>query len=205
MSESTELPSEFRAVVRSHTRGLRDLVDNVSEYLEYQLPPIANVMSQCLRNGGLVMWCGNGGSAADSQHLAAELVGRFNRSRKALRSVSLASDTSVLTCISNDFSYENVFSRQVEALASPGDVLVALSTSGQSANIQRALIAANQCGATTIGILGRDGGSALGLATHKFLIQSNSTARIQEVQILVGHIICDLIEIQLGYSDADKR
>ena len=110
MSESTELPSEFRAVVRSHTRGLRDLVDNVSEYLEYQLPPIANVMSQCLRNGGLVMWCGNGGSAADSQHLAAELVGRFNRSRKALRSVSLASDTSVLTCISNDFSYENVFS-----------------------------------------------------------------------------------------------
>lgn len=199
------LYSEFGAVVRSHTHGLRDLVDEVSEYLESQLPQIANVMSQCLRNGGLIMWCGNGGSAADSQHLAAELVGRFNRNRTALRSVSLASDTSVLTCVSNDFSFEDVFSRQVEALANPGDVLVALSTSGQSANVQRALIAANQSGVTTIGIFGRDGGSALELATYKLLIESNSTARIQEVQILVGHIICDLIEIQLGYSDAVKR
>jgi len=194
----------MQAIVRRHTHELQDIVRKVSNYLEFQIPPIADAMSNCLQNGGLIMWCGNGGSAADSQHLAAELVGRFNRNRKAIRSVSLASDTSVLTCLSNDFSYEDVFARQIEAIARPGDVLVALSTSGQSINIQRALIAANQRDVTTIGILGRDGGPALELATHKLLVASESTARIQEIQIHIGHIICDLIEVQLGQLDVSN-
>ena len=129
--------------------------------------------------------------------MAAELVGRFNKDRKALSSIALTTDTSVLTCVANDYSYEDVFSRQLEALARSGDVLVVISTSGQSENVIRAIKTAKEIGLTTIALLGKDGGKAKSLVEHALVVPSDSTARIQEVHILIGHILCDLIEQEL--------
>ena len=155
---------------------------------------IARVMIDCAGHDGTILWCGNGGSAADSQHLAAELVGRFKRERRAIRSVALTTDTSVLTCLGNDYSFADIFARQVEALARKGDVLVGISTSGNSENVLRALQKAQSLGATTVGLLGRDGGK-IKSASHQFLIvPSDDTARIQEMHIMAGHIVCDLLE-----------
>ena len=151
-----------------------------------------------LEDGGTVYWCGNGGSASDSQHLAAELVGRFRNDRKALRSVALSTDTSVLTCVGNDFGFDKVFSRQVEALGRPGDVLIGISTSGNSTNILRAFEAASGLGMATVGLLGRDGGLALPIVDEAIVIPSDSTARIQECHILIGHILCEIVEEELG-------
>jgi len=159
----------------------------------------ANVkITRTLDNRGTLLWWGNGGSAADSQHLAAELVGRFKKNRKALRSVALTTDTSVLTCVANDYSYEDIFSRQLEALARPDDVLVAISTSGNSENVLRALKKSKDLGVKTIAFLGKDGGQAKSIADLAIVIPSDSTARIQEAHILIGHILCDLIEKGLG-------
>lgn len=157
-------------------------------------------IAQSLAKGGTLFWCGNGGSAADSQHLAAELVGRFKKDRKALRSIALTTDTSVLTCVANDYSYSDIFSRQLEALARDGDVLVTISTSGKSDNVLRALRAANEMGVKTVALLGKDGGQAKALADLAIVIPSDSTARIQEAHILIGHILCDLIEQELGLA-----
>ena len=157
-------------------------------------------IAKSLANGGTLFWCGNGGSAADSQHLAAELVGRFKEDRKALRSISLTTDTSVMTCVANDYSYEDIFSRQLEALARAGDVCVAISTSGNSENVMRALRSAKELGVKTIAFLGKDGGRAKSLADSAFVVPSNTTARIQEAHILIGHILCDLIEQELGLA-----
>jgi D-sedoheptulose 7-phosphate isomerase len=151
-----------------------------------------------LKSGGTVYWCGNGGSASDSQHLAAELVGQYKKDRQALRSVALNTDTSILTCVGNDLGFDQVFSRQVEALGRPGDVLVGISTSGESPNILRALEVASGLGMATVGLLGRGGGRALPLVDEAIVIPSDSTARIQECHILVGHILCEIIEEELG-------
>ena len=151
-----------------------------------------------LSKGGTIFWCGNGGSAADSQHLAAELVGRFKKNRKALRSIALTTDTSVLTCVANDYSYDVIFARQVEALGRPGDVLIGISTSGNSENVLRAFKAAKELGLMTIALLGKGGGYIKDLADHALVIPSDSTARIQEAHILIGHILCELIEQELG-------
>jgi len=153
-----------------------------------------------LATDGTVLWCGNGGSAADCQHLAAELVGRFQKDRKALRSIALTTDTSVMTCIANDYKYEEIFSRQIEAIARKDDTLVILSTSGNSKNITHALSLANKLGIQTLALLGRDGGQAKALANQAIVIPSRSTARIQEAHILIGHILCDLIEKELGLA-----
>ena len=151
-----------------------------------------------LAEGGTVFWCGNGGSASDSQHLAAELVGRYRNDRQALRSVALNTDTSILTCVGNDFGFDKVFSRQVEALGRPSDVLVGISTSGNSPNILRAFEAASGLGMVTVGLLGRDGGQALPIVDEAIVIPSDSTARIQECHILIGHILCEIVEEELG-------
>jgi len=191
-----------------------NLLTKISEHFNEHLQVIAAVPTLCsepiqsatiqivesLVKGGTLFWCGNGGSAADSQHLAAELVGRFKKDRKALRSIALTTDTSVLTCVANDYSYEDIFSRQLEALTRPGDVLVAISTSGNSENVLRALRTAQELGVKTIALLGKDGGQAKALADVAIVISSNSTARIQEAHILIGHILCDLIEQELGLA-----
>ena len=140
------------------------------------------------------MFCGNGGSAADSQHLSAELVGRYMKNRKPLASVALTTDTSVITAISNDFSFDDIFSRQIEALGNMGDVLVGISTSGNSENVIRAFEVAKQKGIKTIGLLGKGGGKSSAIVNKSLIVSSESTARVQEMHILIGHILCDLIE-----------
>jgi D-sedoheptulose 7-phosphate isomerase len=159
------------------------------------LQRIAGKLLAAVRAGGKVLWCGNGGSAADSEHLAAELVGRFKRERTSIASIALTADSSVLTGIGNDYGYDAVFSRQIEALCQPGDVVVGLSTSGNSANVCNALDAARACGAITVAITGRDGGRMAGFADFVLRIDSKETARIQEAHILAGHMLCDWVDI----------
>jgi len=157
-------------------------------------------IAKSLAKGGTLFWCGNGGSAADSQHLAAEFVGRFKKDRKPLRSIALTTDTSILTCVANDYSFEDIFSRQLQALGGGGDILVAITTSGNSENILRVLKTAKTLGVKTLALIGNEGGKAKTLADFSITIPSNSTARIQEAHILIGHILCDLIEQELGYA-----
>lgn len=157
-------------------------------------------ISGSLTKGGTLFWCGNDGSAADSQHLVAELVSRFKRGLKALRSIALTTDTSTLTCVGNDYSHEDIFPRQLEALAKEGGVLVAISTSGSSENVLLALGAAKELGVNTIALLGKDGGQAKALADFAVLVPSDSTARIQEAHIFSGNLLCDLIEKELGLA-----
>ena len=164
------------------------------ESLAPQIETVAKHMIQALQNGNTIFWCGNGGSASDAQHLAGELVGRFVGDRKALKSISLNADSAVMTCIGNDYGYEHTFSRQVEGLGSEGDVLVGITTSGNSENILNALVVANQKQMTTVGLFGKGGGKATSLVSEPIVIDSNTTARIQEMHITIGHILCDLIE-----------
>jgi D-sedoheptulose 7-phosphate isomerase len=161
---------------------------------------VSSLMMSVLEHGGTIYWCGNGGSAADSQHLAAELVGRFKADRRPLRSIALSTDTSVLTSVANDYSFDTIFSRQVEALGRPGDLLIGISTSGNSPNVLNAFQAAKLLGLKSVGLLGNDGGGAKGLVEHAIVIPSNNTARIQEAHILIGHCFCDLIEVGLGLA-----
>ncbi len=163
--------------------------------------PFAHLAEACVRAleaGGKILLCGNGGSAADAQHLAAELVIRYRFNRQALAALALTTDTSTLTACANDFSYDEIFSRQVEALMKPGDVLIGISTSGNSPNILRALEAAQRIGGTAAALAGRDGGKLPGLAEPLLVVPSPVTARIQEMHILIGHALCDMIEQRLG-------
>jgi D-sedoheptulose 7-phosphate isomerase len=157
----------------------------------------------CIERGGKIMFCGNGGSAGDAQHLAAELVGRLVRDRRALPGLALSTDSSALTCIANDFGYDEVFARQVEGLARAGDVLVAISTSGNSPNIVRAVQASRQLGVYVIGFLGRDGGALRSLVDLPIIVASHETARIQEAHIFLGHVMCAYIEQRLGVGGWD--
>ena len=176
------------------------VIEQVRKTLTGQISDNASLLAAALVGDRSIYWCGNGGSAADCQHLAAELVGRFKKNRRPLRSVALTTDTSVLTCVGNDFGYDDIFSRQVEALGREGDVLVAISTSGNSENVLRAIRAANDAGMVSIALLGKDGGPAKDLAQHSIVVPSVSTARIQEAHILIGHIFCELIEEELGFA-----
>jgi D-sedoheptulose 7-phosphate isomerase len=159
------------------------------------LEAIARAMVSTLRAGGKILWCGNGGSAGDSQHLAAELVGRYRRERHGMASLALTTDSSALTSIANDYGYEAVFSRQVEALGVEGDLLVGISTSGNSQNVVAALAAARRQGMATVAFTGAGGGRMVKLADHLFAVASKETARIQEAHILAGHMLCDWIEL----------
>lgn len=156
------------------------------------------IAAQALQAGGKLMFCGNGGSAADSQHLAAELTGRFIQDRRPLAALALSTDSSALTCIANDYTFDEVFARQVQGLGRKGDVLVGISTSGNSRNVIRAVEEARALGITVIGLLGRDGGALHALCDLAIVVPSQVTARIQEAHILIGHTLCGEIEQQLG-------
>tara|TARA_B110000858_G_C17701543_1_gene426188 strand:- start:71 stop:640 length:570 start_codon:yes stop_codon:yes gene_type:complete len=186
----------MKEIIKKHIRE-HELVLNSIESLFEPIQKVAELMSKCLKNNGAILWCGNGGSASDCQHLAGELVGRFVGNRRPLKSISLNSDTAVMTCIVNDYGYEYIFSRQVEALGSSGDMLVGISTSGNSQNILNAFQVANKIGMHTVGFLGKGGGKASDLANDSIIVPSDTTARVQEIHILIGHIICDLIEEKL--------
>lgn len=158
------------------------------------LVSIARMMALCLAKGGKILFCGNGGSAADAQHLAAEFVNRFLMERPPLPAIALTTDTSVLTAIGNDYGFDQVFSKQVQALAKAEDVLVALSTSGASPNMVAALRSAQDKGTTTVGLLGKDGGDMLALCNFVLHVQDDRTPLIQEVHITAGHLLCRLVD-----------
>ncbi len=168
--------------------------------LNNEINHVGVLAGKCLINGGKILFCGNGGSAADSQHLAAELTGRFIKDRRPLAAMALSSDTSALTCIGNDYSFDEIFARQVAGMGRAGDVLIAISTSGNSCNVIRAVEEAKKHGMLTIGLLGRDGGKLLSMCDHNIVVPSDVTARIQECHILIGHTLCGLIENELGFA-----
>ena len=168
--------------------------------LEPSVGRIGARLAAALQSGGKLMLCGNGGSAADSQHLAAELTGRLVDDRRPIAGLALSTDSSALTCIANDYGFDAVFERQVRALGRAGDALILISTSGNSANLLRAAEAARAGGITTIGLLGRDGGKLLALCDDALVIPSSTTARIQEAHIFVGHCWCGQIEQALGLA-----
>lgn len=183
----------MKKLIKKHILEHTAVLDSIMQ-LDESIEKVANILINCLEKGGTIFWCGNGGSASDSQHLAGELVGRFVGDRKPLKSISLTADSAVMTCIVNDYGYKHIFSRQIEALGVEGDVLVGISTSGNSENVLSAFKAAKQKGIATVGLLGKGGGKGSGLVDQSIIVPSKSTARIQEMHILIGHIICDLIE-----------
>jgi len=157
----------------------------------------AEIIAHGVRNGRKILFFGNGGSAADAQHLAAEMVGRFGPDRSALAAMSLATDTSILTAVGNDYGYDHVFSRQIEALGHAGDTAIAISTSGNSPSVLHALDVARANGLFTVGFTGETGGQMTDRAEVLFCVPSRQTPRIQETHILLGHIICELIDREL--------
>ena len=158
------------------------------------LEEVIQIITNTFQNGGAVYFCGNGGSAADAQHLAAEFSGRFYKDRKALPSEALHCNTSYLTAVANDYSYDVIYSRLIEGIARKGDVLIGLSTSGNSGNIVKAFEMANSMGVITIGMTGAGGGKMKAISNYLIEVPSNTTPRIQESHILIGHIICELVE-----------
>jgi D-sedoheptulose 7-phosphate isomerase len=155
------------------------------------------MISTALQKGRKVVFFGNGGSAADAQHISAELVGKFKKMRPALRASALTTNTSILTAIGNDFSFDEIFARQVQATLEPGDVAVGISTSGRSANVIKGVQEAQRIGAKTIALTGSGGGQLVSLCDHKVMVPSNDTQRIQESHIMIGHIVCELVEASL--------
>lgn len=186
-------------------------VDAVAEHLKLiqqldrqrqKLQDAANRMTRVLLQGDKVLWCGNGGSAADAQHLAAELVGRFRRDRRGLASIALSENAASVIGIANDYGFQEVFSRQVEALCHPGDVFVGISTSGNSRNVSLAAQRARSIGAYVVAITGEHGGKLGGAADTWIRIPSQETARIQEAYMLCGHILCDWVELAVSITNA---
>jgi D-sedoheptulose 7-phosphate isomerase len=188
-----------RTVTLPKVRSFRELLDDRRGLLdadryEAVVERIAQTMVIAFRAGRKVLWMGNGGSAADAQHLAAEFSGRFLRERRALPSEALSVNTSALTAIANDYGYERVFARQIEAFVQPGDVVVGLTTSGNSANIVLALDEAKRRGAVTIAFSGNGGGAVAQTASITLVGPNGYSALVQEVHITLGHIVCDLVE-----------
>tara|TARA_B100000768_G_C11214461_1_gene347500 strand:+ start:573 stop:1145 length:573 start_codon:yes stop_codon:yes gene_type:complete len=184
-------------LIKNHINEHQKTISLIDQEIQNEILNFAHIMIKALKEKKTIFWCGNGGSSSDAQHLAAELIGRFKGDRRALRSISLTADSSVLTCISNDYNFENIFSRQIEALGNGGDVLIGISTSGKSQNIINALKKAKNMGLITMGLLGKGGGMSLSECDQSIVIPSDVTARIQESHILIGHILCDLIETGL--------
>lgn len=171
--------------------------------LKTQLESIVATLAECLQKGGKILLCGNGGSAADCQHIAAELTGRLRTERTPLAALALTTDTSALTCIANDYGFEQVFARQVRALGNTGDCLIGISTSGNSSNVVEAFAVAHDLGMTRVGLLGCDGGRLRRECDLCVVVPSNDTARIQEAHIFIGHTICEEIEIEMKLLPED--
>lgn len=185
--------NKIDSLIRTTFEESSDLIKS-SYDLNKEIIESIKVISKCLREGNKIILFGNGGSAADAQHVAAEFVGRYQLERKSFPAISLTTDTSILTAIGNDYSYDLVFSRQCEGLVSKNDVVIGISTSGNSRNVKNALIASKKKGAITIGFLGNSGGQIKKLVDISIVVHSKSTPRIQEVHRVVFHIICELVE-----------
>jgi D-sedoheptulose 7-phosphate isomerase len=187
------MQEEIRRQLQSH----REVMTAVERDLTPAIAGAAALLVDAFRSGNKLLVMGNGGSAADAQHFAAEIVGRFKLERRALPALALSTDSSILTALGNDYGFEVIFARQVEAHALPGDVVFGISTSGNSPNVQLALQRAAQAGCRTVALLGRDGGSIKGVAELSLIVPSNDTPRVQEGHITIIHILCDLVEREL--------
>jgi len=175
-----------------------EITIKIADTLCSMIERIIELMIEAIKSKKKILIMGNGGSAADAQHLVAELVGRFKLERKAIPAIALTTNTSTLTAIGNDYSFDKIFGRQIEALAEQGDIVLGLSTSGLSENLIYAFKIAKDLGATTIGFLGKDGGKVKDIVDISILIPSNNTPRIQEAHITIGHIVCEEIEKRLN-------
>jgi len=181
-------------IVLNSFRTGTDLRNQVARDCGENIVDAAALIAQCLRSGGKLLFFGNGGSAADAQHLAAEFVGRFRIERQALPAIALTTDSSILTAVGNDYGFEQIFTRQVQALGRPGDVAIGISTSGNSANVISAIKQAAQQDLKTIGLAGKDGGSLAKAVDVSIVVASANVARVQECHITIGHILCELAE-----------
>lgn len=190
--------SNIASLLQEHQAVMSQLVE-----LFPAMEEAASRILQAIQKGGKVLWMGNGGSAADAQHLAAELIGRFKQERAALPAIALTTDSSILTCLSNDYEYSIVFSRQIEALCRPNDVVIGISTSGNSRNVIAGIHAAKKIGAYTIGFSGQ-GGELPALVDLSLSVPSKNTARIQEAHIFIGHTICEIVEQSVCQMSVEK-
>jgi D-sedoheptulose 7-phosphate isomerase len=184
---------EIRTQIRSH----QQVMDAIGRELSPKIAAVVELLADALTNGKKLLVMGNGGSAADAQHFVAELVGRFKMERQGLPAIALTTDTSILTAIGNDYGFEDIFKRQVEALVRPGDVVVGISTSGTSKNVYKALLLAGEKECRTIGLLGKDGGTIAEIVDVHMTVPCDDTPRIQEGHITIIHILCDLLEKRL--------
>jgi len=193
-STRSEKSTAARALL---VRSLEEHLDSLKILLDTKLDQIeqtGNLICRTLTAGNKILLCGNGGSAADAQHIAAELVGRYERQRGAWPAVALTTDTSALTALSNDFGYDEVFARQVQALANRGDLLIAISTSGKSPSIIRAVERAKELGCQTLALAGSDGGPLAALCDEALVVASERTSRVQEAHITIGHLWCEMVD-----------
>lgn len=184
----------MKMMIDQELRSHEEVFFKTKEDLSHHIYTAVVIVNEVLKNGKKILLFGNGGSAADAQHIAAELTGRYKLDRKGLPAIALTTDTSAITAISNDFGYKNVFKRQVEALANEGDLLIGISTSGNSKNVLRALKLGREMGCKTLGLSGGDGGEMSQYCDLNIVVPSSNTPRIQEMHIMIGHIICQGVD-----------
>ncbi len=196
------IQAKYTELVRRQVLESAEVKRRLAETLAAQIAEAAQMVIETVQSGHKILICGNGGSAADAQHFAGEMVGRYKlNGRAALPALALTTDTTILTCVANDFSYEEVFSRQVEAFAQPGDLVIGISTSGGSSNVLKALQAARSRGSRTLALVGGKGGPISEAADLALCMPSTDTARIQECHITVIHTICEIVDAETGVSD----
>jgi len=185
-------------MIKKELESHRETIDRTIDIMIPQIEEASKLLIETLRNGNKVLLCGNGGSAADAQHIAAELTGRYKTERRGLAGIALTTDTSALTAIANDYGYNRIFDRQVEALVREGDLVIGISTSGESLNIISALLLARDMGAKTLGLTGKGGGKMNYVCDLNLVIPSDNTPRIQEMHILIGHTLCQAVDDALS-------
>ena len=202
MQEEGNMKTKQELVIKH----IRDSINIKEQIVQSGVKAITQVTDEIIgayKKGKKVVWFGNGGSAADAQHLAAELLGKFYINRKALESMALTTNTSLLTAVANDFDFSEVYARQVEALVKQGDIVIGISTSGESANVLRGIEQANQNGAITVAFTGATGGKLKTVARYTIVVPSEETPRIQEAHVMIGHIICYMVERELFGGDTE--
>lgn len=181
-------------MIERELKAHKETIEKTIEVMIPQIEEASKVIIETLKNGNKVLLCGNGGSASDAQHIAAELTGRYKSDRRGLAGIALNTDTSAMTAIANDYGYDRVFDRQVEALAREGDLLIGISTSGNSMNVMSAFAVAKLLGCRTIGLSGKEGGEINRICHLNLIVPSDDTPRIQEMHILIGHIFCQAVD-----------
>ena len=181
-------------MIENELQAHKETIDKTMKEMIPQIEEASRLLIETLKNGNKVLFCGNGGSAADAQHLAAELTGRYKTERKGLAGIALTTDSSALTAISNDYGFNRIFDRQVESLVREGDLVIGISTSGESLNIISALLLAKEMGAKTLGFSGKGGGKMNYVCDLNMVVPSDDTPRIQEMHILIGHILCQAVD-----------